>query len=104
LIIARAQVTFLLIHLDPFPLIRPLPPVIPVFPLQVEFWFTHLDPFLLITLALLPSYLFTKFFTENIFAQNPLVTAAACPNCNALVNIYFGDLFNVQVPPAFLIS
>jgi len=63
---------------------------------EIEFWTLHLDPFLLILIALLPSYFFTLWFTENIFCQNPLVTASACPNCNYLINVYFGDLFNVQ--------
>lgn len=35
------------------------------------------------------------WFTENIFGQKPLVTVSACPDCNYLNTVYFGDLFNV---------
>ena len=63
---------------------------------QVLFWTLHLDPLLSIVLASVPAYLFGKYFTENIFAQKPLVTQAPCPNCNYLLTTYFGDLFNVM--------
>lgn len=63
---------------------------------EVTFWTVHLDPLITITLGTLPSYFFGLWFTENIFAQKPLVTTAPCPNCSNLLTIYFGDLLNVQ--------
>lgn len=62
----------------------------------MTFWTLHLDPILTLLLVAAPSYFFGIWFTENIFAQKPLVTTAACPNCSSLLTIYFGDLFNVQ--------
>ena len=49
-----------------------------------------------IVLGSLPAYFFGVWFTENVFAQKPLVVQATCPNCNYLQNIYFGDLFSVM--------
>merc|ERR1712046_14819 len=46
--------------------------------------------------AAVPSYFFGKYFTENIFAQKPLVTTAPCPECGSLMTVYFGDLLSVQ--------
>jgi len=64
---------------------------------ELSFWSLHIDPILSILLAAIPSYFLGIWFTENIFGQKPLVTVGACPeaDCNALVNVYFGDLFNV---------
>ena len=59
-------------------------------------WTLHIDPLLSILLGAVPSYFFGVWFTENIFAQKPLVTQAACPNCGALNTVFFGDLFNVM--------
>ena len=38
------------------------------------------------------------YFTENIFAQKPLVTVGSCPeaDCGQVQNYFFGDLFNVM--------
>ncbi|EOD34852.1 hypothetical protein EMIHUDRAFT_441130 [Emiliania huxleyi CCMP1516] len=63
---------------------------------EVEFWTLHIDPLLSIVLGALPAYLFGVWFTENIFAQKPLVASTACPSCNSLLTVYFGDLFGVQ--------
>ena len=49
-----------------------------------------------IVLGIVPVYFFGKFFTENIFAQKPLVVTAPCPECSSLLTVYFGDLFSVQ--------
>jgi len=64
---------------------------------ELFFWTLHIDPFLSILLASVPSYFIGVWFTENIFAQKPLVTVAPCPDgdCSFLNTIYFGDLFNV---------
>jgi len=59
------------------------------------YWTLHIDPFLSILLGAVPSYFAGILFTENIFGQKPLVTQAPCPDCNYLINTYFGDLFNV---------
>lgn len=63
---------------------------------EVCFWVLHIDPLLSIALGAIPAYFFGVWFTENIFAQSPLVTQSACPSCNFLLSIYFGDLFKVQ--------
>jgi hypothetical protein len=63
---------------------------------ELSYWVTHLDPLVSILLGLVPVYFGGKFFTENIFAQKPLATTAACPTCNSLLSIYFGDLLFVQ--------
>jgi len=62
---------------------------------EVLFWTVHTDPLISILISALPAYFFGAWFTENIFAQKPLVTTAACPQCNVLLTTYFGDLFNV---------
>ena len=46
---------------------------------EASFWFLHLDPILSIVLGIVPVFFFGKFFTENIFAQSPLVVTAPCP-------------------------
>merc|ERR1719230_930815 len=63
---------------------------------ELSFWTLHIDPFLSILLGAVPSYFIGVWFTENIFGQKPLVTVAACPDCNFLNTVYFGDLFNVN--------
>jgi len=63
---------------------------------ELIFWTLGLDPILSIVLGSLPAYFFGVWFTENVFAQKPLVVQATCPNCNYLQNIYFGDLFSVM--------
>merc|ERR1712070_1103796 len=63
---------------------------------ELSFWTLHLDPIFSLLLAAVPSYFFGKYFTENIFAQKPLVTTAPCPECGSLMTVYFGDLLSVQ--------
>ena len=63
---------------------------------ELSFWTLHLDPIFSLLLAAIPSYFFGKYFTENIFAQKPLVTTAPCPECGSLMTVYFGDLLSVQ--------
>merc|ERR1719219_2125735 len=63
---------------------------------EASFWILHLDPLLSSILGAVPVYFFGKFFTENIFAQKPLVVTAPCPECSSLLTVYFGDLFSVQ--------
>jgi len=62
---------------------------------ELSFWTLHLDPIISIILGAVPSYFFGIWFTENIFAQKPLVTTSACPNCGQLNTAFFGDLFSV---------
>ena len=64
---------------------------------ELSFWTLHIDPLLSIVLSAVPAYFFGKWFTENIFAQQPLVTQAPCPKCNALTTVYFGDFFSVKL-------
>jgi predicted RNA-binding Zn-ribbon protein involved in translation (DUF1610 family) len=59
-------------------------------------WTVHIDPILSIILGAIPSYFFGVWFTENIFAQQPLVSQSSCPNCGNVNTVFFGDLFNVQ--------
>ena len=54
-----------------------------------------LDPILSVLLGSVPAYFFGVWFTENVFAQRPLVTQGSCPDCQFVFNIFFGDLFNV---------
>jgi len=63
---------------------------------ELAFWTLHIDPILSIILGAVPSYFFGVWFTENIFAQKPLVTTSACPNCGTLNTVFFGDLFAVR--------
>ncbi len=60
------------------------------------FWTIGTDPLLSVIIGAIPAYFFSIWFTENIFAQKPLVVEAACPECSYLQTIYFGDLFSVQ--------
>ena len=88
---------------------------------ELSFWTLHIAPLLSIVLSAVPAYFFGKWFTENIFAQKPLVTQARraprsadasppapphprplvtqapCPKCNALTTVYFGDFFSVKI-------
>jgi len=63
---------------------------------ELSFWTLHIDPILSILLGAVPSYFFGVWFTENVFAQKPLVTQSACPNCGTLNTVFFGDLFKVR--------
>lgn len=63
---------------------------------EICFWTLGIDPFLAIILTIIPSFFVGKWFTENVFATDPLPTQTSCPNCDTLVSIYFGDLFSVQ--------
>lgn len=63
---------------------------------ELSFWTLHLDPLASIALAAVPSYFLGNLFTENVFAQKPLITQTSCPNCNYLLTVYFGDLFSVR--------
>jgi len=67
-----------------------------IFFCETSFWTLHLDPLLSIVLGVVPVYFLGKFFTENIFAQKPLVATSPCPSCSALLTVYFGDLLSVQ--------
>jgi len=67
---------------------------------ELLFWTLGTDPILSIIIASVPSYFFGGWFTENVFAQKPLVTNSACPECNMLLTVYFGDLFGVQTDSA----
>ena len=75
---------------------------------EAFFWSVGLDPIISTVLGLVPAYFFGVWFTENVFAQKPLVTQAACPNCGYLNTIFFGDLFSVAtdgiVPGALTID
>jgi len=62
---------------------------------ELIYWTVGLDPILSIILGAIPSYFFGVWFTENVFAQKPLVTSGTCPDCQYLQTIYFGDLFGV---------
>jgi hypothetical protein len=42
----------------------------------------------------------SKFFTENVFFNNPLIAAGPCPSCSYENRIYFGDILGVEVRPA----
>ena len=63
---------------------------------EVLYWTLQTDPFLGALLGSLPAYFFGNWFTENVFAQKPLVTQASCPECGSLETVYFGDLFGVM--------
>jgi len=72
---------------------------------ELSFWTLHTDPIIGIVLGAIPAYFFGIWFTENVFAQNPIVTQCSCPNCGTLNTIFFGDLFGVMTdglagPPA----
>ena len=71
--------------------------------MEALYWATGLDPFISVVLGAVPAYFFGVWFTENVFAQKPLVAQAVCPECQFQFNLFFGDLFGVQtdgiVPP-----
>jgi len=62
---------------------------------EIFFWTLHIDPILSLILGAIPSYFFGIWFTENVFAQKPLVAQVSCPNCGYVNNVFFGDLFGV---------
>jgi len=63
---------------------------------EIFFWTLHIDPLLSLILGAVPSYFAGVAFTENVFAQKPLVVQAACPSCGVVNTVFFGDLFNVR--------
>ena len=63
---------------------------------EISFWTLHIDPLLSTLLGVVPVYFFAQFFTQKIFAQQPLVVTSPCPKCSALITVYFGDLLSVQ--------
>jgi hypothetical protein len=63
---------------------------------EALYWVLHTDPFLGVIIGAVPAYFFGTWFTENVFAQKPLVTQAPCPECNQIQTVYFGDLFDVM--------
>jgi hypothetical protein len=71
--------------------------------MEVIFWTLGIDPIFSVILGSVPAYFFGVWFTENVFAQKPLVTQATCPDCPQVIPVFFGDLFAVQtdgiVPP-----
>lgn len=48
---------------------------------ELIYWTVGLDPILSVILGAIPSYFFGVWFTENVFAQKPLVTSGTCPDC-----------------------
>jgi len=79
--------------------------------MEVIFWSVGLDPIFSALLGAIPAYFFGIWFTENVFAQKPLVATAQCPECNLVFNVFFGDLFSVQtdgivggVPPTDILE
>merc|ERR1711939_1276008 len=64
--------------------------------MEALYWATGLDPFISVILGAVPAYFFGVWFTENVFAQKPLVAQAVCPECQFQFNLFFGDLFGVQ--------
>lgn len=64
--------------------------------MEALFWTTGIDPILSVIAGALPAYFFGLWFTENIFAQKPLVAQAVCPECNHQFALFFGDLFSVM--------
>ena len=66
--------------------------------MELCYWFLGIDPILSVILGAVPAYFFGGWFTENIFAQKPLVTQGSCPeaDCQYLIPVFFGDLFAVQ--------
>jgi len=60
------------------------------------YWTTGLDPIFSVLVGAVPAYFFGVWFTENIFAQKPLVVQATCPECSYIFPLFFGDLFSVM--------
>merc|ERR1712194_450311 len=58
---------------------------------EISFWTLHIDPLLSTLLGVVPVYFFAQFFTQKIFAQQPLVVTSPCPKCSALITVYFDD-------------
>jgi len=67
-----------------------------LFVMEAIFWTVGLDPIFSVLLGAIPSYFFGVWFTENIFAQQPLAAQASCPDCGFVFPVFFGDLFAVQ--------
>jgi len=66
--------------------------------MEAIFWLYGLDPIFSVILGAVPAYFFGIYFTENIFAQRPLVVQASCPEpeCESIFPVFFGDLFAVR--------
>mmetsp|Transcript_49598 Transcript_49598/g.113588 ORF Transcript_49598/g.113588 Transcript_49598/m.113588 type:complete len:90 (-) Transcript_49598:247-516(-) len=55
-----------------------------------------MDPLIAAILGAPIIYLAARLITEKILFQNPLVVSATCPNCQSMVNLYFGDVLGVD--------
>lgn len=56
----------------------------------------RLNPLVLILLGAYPTYLGSKFITEDLVFQNKLVAFGPCPNCSYENRVYFGDILGVE--------
>ncbi|KAG5179923.1 hypothetical protein JKP88DRAFT_258228 [Tribonema minus] len=57
------------------------------------------NPLVTLVLATLPTYFFTKFFTDNVFATNdPKIAYGPCPSCGASNHVFFGNVLGVEGP------
>lgn len=60
------------------------------------YWTKRMDPLIAAILGAPIIYLLARLITEKILFQNPLVVSATCPNCSSVINLYFGDVLNVD--------
>jgi hypothetical protein len=63
---------------------------------EALYWTQRMDPFIAAVLGAPIIYLVSRLITERILFQKPLVVSATCPNCQSVVNLYFGDVLNVD--------
>ncbi|CAN0224662.1 unnamed protein product [Phaeothamnion confervicola] len=59
--------------------------------------FINLNPIFILALAAPPTYVTSKWFTENVFLRDdPLVTSGPCPSCGFKNRVFFGTIVGVE--------
>ncbi|KAG8464301.1 hypothetical protein KFE25_003364 [Diacronema lutheri] len=63
---------------------------------EALYWTQRMDPLIAAILGSPLIYLIARLITEKILFQNPLIVSATCPNCQSVINLYFGDVLGVD--------
>mmetsp|Transcript_8167 Transcript_8167/g.22461 ORF Transcript_8167/g.22461 Transcript_8167/m.22461 type:complete len:294 (-) Transcript_8167:283-1164(-) len=63
---------------------------------ELLYWTQRMDPFIAAVLGSPLIYVAARLVTEKILFQNPLIVTTTCPNCQSVVNLYFGDVLGVN--------
>lgn len=63
---------------------------------ELLFWTLRWDPLFSVIIGSPFIYVLGSIITTKILFQNPLVVSTTCPNCSSVINLYFGDVLNVD--------